>query len=47
MVGVTERQAFFGRMRDLARRVAMAYLEQRQSLEFPWLKESPAEKLAS
>ena len=45
VVGVTERQAFFGRMRDLARRVAMAYLEQRQSLEYPWLKESPAEKL--
>ena len=30
-VGVTERQALFGRMRDLARRVAEAYLEQRQS----------------
>lgn len=36
-VGVTERQALFGRMRDLARRVAEAYLEQRQSLGFPWL----------
>ena len=37
-VGVTERQALFGRMRDLSRRVAEAYVEQRQQLEFPWLK---------
>jgi glycyl-tRNA synthetase len=37
-VGVTERQALFGRMRDLSRRVAEAYLEQRQRLEFPWLQ---------
>jgi glycyl-tRNA synthetase len=38
-VGVTERQALFGRMRELSRRVSEAYLEQRQRLEFPWLKE--------
>jgi glycyl-tRNA synthetase len=38
-VGVTERQALFGRMRDLSRRVAEAYIEQRQQLEFPWLRE--------
>ncbi len=37
-VGVTERQGFFHRMRDLSRRVADAYLEERQRLEFPWLK---------
>jgi glycyl-tRNA synthetase len=36
-IGVTERQAYFGRMRDLARRVAEVYLEKRQRLEFPWL----------
>ena len=36
-VGVTERAGFFHRMRDLSRRVADAYLEERQSLEFPWL----------
>ncbi|MGB9639358.1 MAG: glycine--tRNA ligase subunit beta, partial [Anaerolineales bacterium] len=36
-VGVTERQAFFGRMRDLSRRVANAYVEQRQQLGYPWL----------
>ncbi|MGE5223533.1 MAG: glycine--tRNA ligase subunit beta, partial [Omnitrophica WOR_2 bacterium] len=51
-IGVTERQAFFGRMRDLARRVAGAYLEQRQRLEYPWLKNGnqavmqPAERAA-
>lgn len=38
-IGVTERQALFARMRDLSRRVAEAYLEQRQRLEFPWLDE--------
>jgi len=37
-VGVTERQAFFRRMRELARRVAEAYLEQRKQLEYPLLK---------
>jgi glycyl-tRNA synthetase len=36
-VGVTERQALFSRTRDLARRVAAAYVEQRQQAEFPWL----------
>ncbi|MEW6716824.1 MAG: glycine--tRNA ligase subunit beta [Chloroflexota bacterium] len=38
-IGVTERQTLFGRIRDLSRRVAEAYIEQRQRLEFPWLKE--------
>lgn len=37
-IGVTERQAFFGRMRDLSRRVAEAYLAQREALGFPWLE---------
>jgi glycyl-tRNA synthetase len=37
-VGVTERQAMFARMRDLSRRVAEIYLEQRKALEYPWLK---------
>ena len=36
-IGVTERQALFSRMRDLSRRVASAYVEKRQQLEFPWL----------
>ena len=39
-VGVTERQALFARTRDLARRVAEAYVEQRQKDEFPWLVDS-------
>jgi glycyl-tRNA synthetase len=38
-IGVTERQAFFGRMRDLARRTAELYTIQRQNLEFPWLND--------
>lgn len=37
-VGVTERQALFSRMRDLSRRVAEAYVAQRQELSFPWGK---------
>ncbi|MBC8507844.1 MAG: glycine--tRNA ligase subunit beta [Anaerolineales bacterium] len=40
-VGVTERAAYFRRMRGLSRRVAEAYIEQRTRMEFPWLsKES-------
>lgn len=38
-VGVTERQALFGRMRELTRRVSELYLEQRQRMEYPWLDE--------
>ncbi len=46
-VGVTERQALFGQMRDLSRRVAQAYLDQRQHLEYPLLDSSfPQEKRA-
>ncbi len=36
-VGVTERAGFFHRMRDLSRRVAESYLEERMALEYPWL----------
>ena len=43
-IGVTERQAFFGRMRSLARRVAEIYLEQRQKLEYPWLEKISDQK---
>lgn len=39
-VGVTERQALFGRMREMAHRNSEAYVEQRRMLEFPWLNES-------
>ena len=34
-VGVTERQALFGRMRDLAHRTAEAYVAQREEQEYP------------
>jgi glycyl-tRNA synthetase len=39
-IGVTERQALFGRMRELSHRVAEAYLEQRQRLEYPFFKDT-------
>ena len=35
-VGVTERAALFGRMRDLSRRVAETYLAEREALGYPW-----------
>ncbi len=37
-LSVTERTRFIGRVRDLARRVAQAYLEHREELRFPLLK---------
>ena len=37
-VGVADRAALFGRMRDLSRRVSETYLEQRQTAGFPWLE---------
>jgi glycyl-tRNA synthetase len=42
-IGVTERQAFFGRMRDVARRISAAYVDERQRLEFPWLDDGQAD----
>ena len=39
-VGVTERQGYFRRMRELARRVGETYLEQRKALEYPLLKQT-------
>jgi glycyl-tRNA synthetase len=44
-IGVTERQGYFRRMRELARKVAVAYLEQRKELEYPLLKESSVQRL--
>jgi len=41
-VGFTERQGLFGRMRDLSRRVAEAYLQQREQLGFPWMSGAQA-----
>jgi glycyl-tRNA synthetase len=37
-ISVAERQAFFRRMRELARQVATSYEEQRKELEYPLLK---------
>lgn len=45
-VGVTERQAFFSRMRELARKVAVAYLDERRRLEYPMLAESAGKAAA-
>ena len=44
-ISVAERQAFFRRMRELARRVAEGYEEQRKELEYPLLKESQKSKV--
>ena len=38
LISVTERTRYIGRIRNLARRVAHLYLEQRQKLEFPLTK---------
>ena len=46
-IGVTERQAFISRTRDMARRVAGAYLEQRQRQEYPFLKDAGGQSLQS
>jgi glycyl-tRNA synthetase len=35
-IGITERQALFGRMRDLARSTAEMYVAKREALGFPW-----------
>jgi glycyl-tRNA synthetase len=45
-IGVTERQVFYGQMRDMARRVAETWLEQRKEQEYPLLKESQTSKVA-
>jgi glycyl-tRNA synthetase len=46
-IGVTERQVFYGQMREMSRRVAERYLEQRKELEYPLLKESLKSKVES
>jgi glycyl-tRNA synthetase len=38
-IGVTERASYFGRMRDLSRQVARLYVEQREQLGYPFLKQ--------
>jgi glycyl-tRNA synthetase len=41
-IGVTERAKYFGDMRMQAKQVSELYVKQREKLEFPWLKETPA-----
>jgi glycyl-tRNA synthetase len=41
-IGVADRAALFGRMRDLAREVAEGYINQREEAEFPWTEKRPA-----
>jgi len=41
-IGVTERASYFARMRELARRVAEAYLKQREELGYPLLRSDMA-----
>ena len=38
-IGVTERAAYFGRMRDMARLVSDLYAQQRMRMEYPFLEE--------
>ncbi len=41
-IGVTERQGYFRLMREMARKVAEAYLAQREKLEYPLLQKEQA-----
>ncbi len=43
-ISVTERTAYIGRVRNLARRVAAEYLEQRKRLSYPLLKDERLRK---
>ena len=43
-ISVTERAAYIGRVRNLARAVAQAYYESREKLGFPMVKSEPARK---
>jgi glycyl-tRNA synthetase alpha chain len=45
-ISVTERAAYIGRVRNLARAVAQAYYESREKLGFPMLRTEPAKKKA-
>jgi glycyl-tRNA synthetase len=44
-VGVTERAQYFARMRDISREVAQGYVNLREKLEYPLLKEQEAEPI--
>jgi len=44
-ISVTERAAYIGRVRNLARSIAQSYFESREKLGFPMLRERPAAKI--
>jgi glycyl-tRNA synthetase len=46
-IGVTERQVFYGQMREMSRRVAERYMEQRKELEYPLIKEIGEQRVES
>jgi len=43
-ISVTERQAYIGRVRTLAKLVAQAYFDSREKLGFPMVNSAPASK---
>jgi glycyl-tRNA synthetase len=43
-IGVTERASYFARMRDLSRQIARDYVEQREAMDFPFLKKETKNK---
>jgi glycyl-tRNA synthetase alpha chain len=43
-ISVTERAAYIGRVRNLARAIAQAYYESRENLGFPLVRQAPAKK---
>jgi glycyl-tRNA synthetase alpha chain len=45
-ISVTERTGYIGRIRTLARRAALAYIEKREALGFPLLKQAAARRRA-
>lgn len=45
-IGVTERQALFSRMREISRKVAEAYYQQREAMGFPWKIEQDEKAVA-
>jgi len=45
-ISVTERAAYIGRIRNLARAIAQSYFESRERLGFPMLADDPARNAA-
>ncbi len=46
-IGVTERASYFRRMRNLSRKVAKAFVDQREEFEFPLMKYMPGRSTVS